>query len=365
MTRSANPYKDLPDNCFWSRTHRGKAANEVDPVVKGGFTITPKMKVATAGSCFAQHIARHLQKGGYNYFVTETVHPIVPEQVAREYGYGVFSARYGNLYTPRQLLQLAQRALGQFQPVEDVWKKDDRYYDPYRPNIQPGGFRYNADFTAAREAHFAAVRRILDESDVFVFTFGLTEGWRSKRDGAVFPLAPGVVAGEFKPNLHEFVNFTVDEIVADFRAFAELMRARNPGVKFLITVSPVPLVATARAEQSVITATAYSKAVLRVACEMLASSLPETYYFPSYEVITGNHARGAYFGPDLREVEEAGVEHVMGLFMKHYTDGAKQRRGRAAAKPVPEEAPGEDFQQMMERELQVICDEQMIERQLK
>ena len=30
--------------------------------------------------------------------------------------------------------------------------------------------------------------------DVFVFTLGLTEAWVAKADGAVFPLAPGVVS---------------------------------------------------------------------------------------------------------------------------------------------------------------------------
>lgn len=358
MARAKNPYAGLPDHCFWSRTHRRSEPGSVDPVVKGKFTITPDMKVATAGSCFAQHIARFLAKSGYNYFVTETVHPIVPDEVAHSHGYGVFSARYGNIYTARQLLQLAQRALGTFQPAEDIWRKGNSFYDPYRPNIQPEGFRYQSEFHQARRDHFDAVRRIIDEADVFVFTFGLTEGWRSKRDGAVFPLAPGVVAGDFNPHQHEFVNFTVDEIVADFTEFVRIMRERNPGVKILMTVSPVPLIATAREDQSVITATAYSKAVLRVAAEQLANTLPDAYYFPSYEVITGNHARGAYFGPDLREVEEAGVEHVMSLFMKHYTD-SKQVQGARTEPPAKKE---DDFQEIVERELQIICDEQEIER---
>ena len=38
---------------------------------------------------------------------------------------------------------------------------------------------------------------------------------------------------------------------------------------FAVAVSPVPLMATARTDTSVITATSYSKAVLRVAAEML------------------------------------------------------------------------------------------------
>ncbi|MGH1453155.1 MAG: GSCFA domain-containing protein [Paracoccaceae bacterium] len=357
MKKRSNPYAGLPDHCFWSRTHRGKDIGDIDPVVKGQFTLKPKMKIATAGSCFAQHIAKHLQGQGYNYFVTEKAHPIIADQVARAFGYGVFSARYGNLYTTRQLLQLARRAYGEFQPKEDIWEVEGGFIDPFRPNIQPDPFATRAEFDAAREVHFAAVRQMIEEADVFVFTFGLTEAWVSKDDDAVFPLAPGVAGGEFDEKHHGFKNFTVSEVVADFRDFIALMRARNPKVKVLMTVSPVPLIATAREDTSVITATSYSKSVLRVACEELQTTEKDVFYFPSYEVISGNYTRGAYYSGDLREVEAEGVAHVMSLFMRHYTkDGGS---APASDKPV------DSFQADVQKALDIICDEEMIERAVK
>ena len=365
MSRAKTPYSDLPDHCFWSRSHRDKALAEIDPVVSGHFKLDPAWKIGTAGSCFAQHIARHLKSAGYNYFVTEDAHPIISTDVAKAFNYGTFSARYGNLYTARQLLQLAKRARGLFQPQEDIWNEGSHFIDPFRPNIQPGGFSREDDFRADREAHFAAVRRILDESDVFVFTFGLTEGWRSKADGAVFPLAPGVAGGVFDTEKHEFVNFTVQDIVSDFKQFVAMLRENNPTCRILMTVSPVPLIATAQADRSVITATAYSKSVLRVACEELEGSVENCFYFPSYEVITGNHARGAYFAKDLREVEEAGVSHVMSLFMRHYTNetATKPRRGAARPDRAAKIAKSVDaFQDEVESVLNVICDEELIER---
>ena len=352
----ANPYSNLPNHCFWSRSHRGLAKFEIDPVVKGGFTLTPEMRIATAGSCFAQHIARHLKAQGYNYFVTEPCHPIISEDVAKRFGYGVFSARYGNIYTVRQLLQLAARAFGEFTPAEDVWEKDGGFVDPYRPNIQPTPFASMDEFNAARETHFAAVRDMLIQSDVFVFTFGLTEAWISKQDGAVFPLAPGVAGGTFDPDRHAFHNFTVAEIVQDFTDFVNGVRQANPDLKVLMTVSPVPLIATAREDQSVITATSYSKAVLRVAVEELAQTLPDCFYFPSYEVVTGNHAGSDYFADDLREVEKIAVDHAMSLFMRHYTDMDEADLAR------PDTAKADRFAEETEAALDVICDEMMIER---
>lgn len=350
-----NPYNGLPDHCFWSRAHRVSKQKEIDPVVMGAFTLTPEMKIATAGSCFAQHIAKHLVKNGYNYFIAEKAHPVLPDVVAKENGFGVFSARYGNLYTVRQLLQLVQRAYGQFRPEEDVWEVDGALVDPFRPNIQPKGFISEEEFQSQRETHFAAVRAIVEKADVFVFTFGLTEGWISKKDGAVFPLAPGVAGGSYDPEIHEFKNFEVTEIVDDFKAFVEFARVKNPNLKIIMTVSPVPLIATAREDQSVITATSYSKAVLRVATETLARDLDNCVYFPSYEVITGNFSGGSYYEEDLREVRDQGVQHVMSLFMKHYTDDS-------AVNEVLDMAVDDvvNFVDSVEKELDIICDEQRI-----
>ena len=68
-----------------------------------------------------------------------------------------------------------------------------------------------------------------------------------------------------------------------------------------------------------LTATSYSKSVLRVAAEEVARVLGATAYFPSYEIITGNYSRGGYYGDDLREVRPEGVQHVMRpLFFKHF-----------------------------------------------
>ncbi|MFX4975079.1 hypothetical protein ABTB64_19810, partial [Acinetobacter baumannii] len=81
--------------------------------------------------------------------------------------YGVYSARYGNLYTAAQLLQTALRAYGRFVPEEDIWQlPDGGFADPFRPAIQPGGFASEAELRADREQHLAAVRHMFETLDV-------------------------------------------------------------------------------------------------------------------------------------------------------------------------------------------------------
>ena len=172
---------------------------------------------------------------------------------------------------------------------------------------------------ADRKQHLAAVRRMFEELEVFIFTLGLTECWRSREDGAVFPLCPGVEGGTFDPARHEFYNQTVSDVVDDLSAFSEALSTINPRVKVVLTVSPVPLIATAEPDAHVLSATTYSKSVLRVAAETVRQRFENVEYFPSYEIITGAFNRGAYYAADLRNVVQEGVSHVMRLFMRHAT----------------------------------------------
>ncbi|MNE91990.1 GSCFA family protein [compost metagenome] len=59
--------------------------------------------------------------------------------------------------------------------------------------------------------------------------------------------------------------------------------------------------------------------MLRVAAERACREFTDTFYFPSFEIITGAFNGGAYFAEDLRSVRAEGVHHVMSLFLKHGT----------------------------------------------
>jgi len=351
----SSPYSLLPDTAFWQRAIADLPPGDVDPVGDTApFKIGLADRVVTAGSCFAQHIARYLKGSGFNVSITEPAHPIATPEMAEAFNYGVFSARYGNIYTARQLLQLFQRAYGTFEPTENIWEGDGHWIDPFRPRIQPHGFASRQEFEADRRKHFAAVRRAFEELDVFIFTLGLTESWRSRADGAVFPLCPGVAGGVFDAERHEFHNFTATEVADDLCAFIDALREVNPKAKVLLTVSPVPLVATAE-PQHVLVSTVYSKSSLRVAAGMVSAAHSDIVYFPSYEIITGSFSRGKYFGADCRSVTEDGVNHVMRIFFRHFTAGEMQLPADAT---IPE--PKDSHIVQMERVVEVICEEEML-----
>jgi hypothetical protein len=283
----------------------------------------------------------------------------VPASVRTRHNYGLFSARYGNIYTARQLKQLFDRAYGRFIPEEHVWQEaEDVFLDPFRPTIQPGGFILREELLADRQQHLAAVRMMFETLDVFVFTLGLTECWRSTADGAVFPICPGVEGGTFDPDKYEFYNQPVEDVIGDLAAVRNGLLSVNPEAQIILTVSPVPLVATAEPGAHVLSATTYSKSVLRVAAETLRREFGNVHYFPSYEIITGAFNRGAYYAPDLRNVVEDGVKHVMRLFMAHAGAGT-EKQDRAADQDVTAEV---DHARTAQELIDLECDEVALDR---
>jgi len=289
---------------------------QVDPATKYA-RILPSHKVATMGSCFAQHLAKHISTSGLNYYAPESAPLGMSELVATQKNYGVFSARYGNIYTVRQAVQLFERAFGNFSPIDGIWERNGRFVDAFRPQVEPEGYGSVAAVRDDTVSHLNYVRNVFTKADWFIFTLGLTEAWRSRQDGAVYPTAPGVAGGEFDSSKYEFINFSCEEVQADLCLLIEKIQSVNPDVQILLTVSPVPLIATYE-NRHVWVSTTYSKAALRVAADVAERCYRSVIYFPSYEIITSPAAGGRYYADDLRQVTEIGVKHVMRVLLNTF-----------------------------------------------
>ena len=356
--RAQNPYSGLADHAFWDRSVGSLPLFALDPMAGPPLPpearLTQQTRIATAGSCFAQHIADRLQASGHHYFVTEDAPEDIGPEAARMRGYRLFSARYGNVYTARQLRQLIERAYGRFVPADTAWeRRDGRFADPFRPRIEPEGFASPEAVEEERQRHFAGVRRLFEELDVFVFTLGLTEGWQAAADGAAFPLCPGVAAGRFDPDAYRFANQPVEEVIADLNTFADALKAVNGRARLILTVSPVPLVATYE-PRHVLQSTVHSKAVLRVAAQRLADTREDTLYFPSFEIVTSPEGAARYLESDLRSVSKDGVDHVMRVFFRHLTEGGDSDALPASSRSLHE------ARQEFARQAAVVCDEELL-----
>jgi hypothetical protein len=311
----------------------------------------------TFGSCFAQHLSRALIKSGFSWLNAEEGPSGASADLLHRYNYGIFSARTGNIYTTKALRQWMEWAVGQAEPPSEVWEQDGRFYDPFRPAIEPNGFASLEEMRQSRDRTLAALREGIGQCRLFVFTLGLTESWEHREQGYTYATCPGTNAGVFDPEAHVFVNYDYARIHEDLRAALDIIRSIKPDIKILLTVSPVPLTATA-AGAHVLVSTMYSKSVLRAVAGQLAGSTDDIDYFPSYEIIAGPSFRGMFYEPNMRSVSPRGVAFVMEHFMAGLGVSAASPAPRREPEPVEAASTGQDEQS---RRDDVVCEEEILE----
>ena len=311
----AHPYETLAADRFWRTGVAELDYLQISGLWQPKLRIRRRTPIVTAGSCFAQHFARALTARGYRWMDHEPGPASLTAAQKHDYHYGTFSFRTGNIYTPRMLLQWLRWALAGDLPPTEVWESNGRFYDPFRPGVEPDGFVSVHELRTSRAQTLEAVRKAVTTARVFVFTLGLTEAWQNRRTGIEYAACPGTVAGSFDDQAHVFINHRFSALMADMTAALDLLVSANPALNLLLTVSPVPLTATASG-QHVLTATSHSKSLLRAVASELCESHAMVDYFPSYEIITHPAYRGRFFAPNLRSVLPEGVDHVMNSFFR-------------------------------------------------
>lgn len=316
-----SPYQGLPRTAFWKTAASGRTVSNVNGVAQSNFRVRPSDRVMTAGSCFAQHIAKHLKLLGFNVLDYEPGPRRASPEWKQAHGFDIYSARYGNIYFVRQLKQLLEEAQGIREPDDWIWSKNGRFFDALRPAVEPEGWDTIDAVVQDRQLHLDAVRRLVRDANIFVFTLGLTEAWEHAPSGTVYPTAPGTVAGTWDPSVIRFRNFTHSEIRQDLEDVIKIVNEINVNMQFLFTVSPVALAATA-AHKNVIVANSYSKAVLRSVVGEVTDSHVDCHYFPSYDIITGLNSTDSAYLPDQRSVRPETVQTIMSIFAREMVDNS-------------------------------------------
>ncbi len=149
-----HPYRNLPPPAFWKS---GVAGAVPTGIYQRKWPIGHSTGIATAGSCFAQHIGRRLRQNGFRVLDQEPAPAYLPPRLHHLFGYGIYSARYGNIYTMRQMLQLARAAFGEFDSGEIVWRGPaGRFHDALRPGVEPEGLDSPEEVISHRDQHLRA-----------------------------------------------------------------------------------------------------------------------------------------------------------------------------------------------------------------
>ncbi len=284
--------------------------------------LKPDSRIFCMGSCFAIEVKKVLRTLGH------TVHPfendLPPEQLSQDptRNWSRTLVHY-NTFTIRQEIE---KAFGVWrQQDHDYWfvKRQgkgkapvDVFQDPYRREV----FAHTKEEIIARTRAFdELIRRGVMDSDVYIFTLGLTEVWKKKDDGRVICGAPGLGRGGGYDET-VFWRSGYSENYDNVKRWVDLIHARFPDRPVVLSVSPVILAQTFT-DDDVYAANTESKAILRAVAGAIARDCQNTFYFPAFELCAlyeKTEKRPAY-QPDGRHVTPDTVQFVLDAFIRNYS----------------------------------------------
>ncbi|MCB0996404.1 MAG: GSCFA domain-containing protein [Acidimicrobiales bacterium] len=280
-----------------------------------GFALRRTDSVYAIGSCFARGIENTLVANGFDV-----------KSVADEFdhfelsGPQVTGRGFMNKYTTHSIRAEIEWALDPSTPFPAdglIDNGDGTWADPAaNPTLK---WVDHATTIERRETISSVVRRLTD-CRLVVITLGLVEVWRDTHTGMYLNITPTPAMMRAHPGRYRFEVSGFTENRANVEAIWELLaRTGCEDQQIVVTVSPVPLMATF-SDRDIVVANTYSKSLLRTVAEDWSHAHDNVHYFPSYEIVT-NSNRGLAWMPDGRHVRGELVGHIMQTFLRHYLDG--------------------------------------------
>jgi GSCFA family len=284
------------------------------PRIRPKFKFVRGDKFYAIGSCFARGIENALTGCGV------AVESMAPEfaklqPVNKE----VTGLGFTNKYNTFSILNELRWALDPEAvfPVDSIFQvTESTWFDPHStPTLELAGFSE----TLNRRALMQTVAKRVAHCRGLIITLGLVEVWRDRETHVYTNCTPIRSVLKPDPNRYEFHLTSFAENWDSLESIhALLTRYGHPDLRILITVSPVPLMATF-SKMDVVVANTYGKSLLRTAAQEWAAAHPNVDYFPSYEIVQ-NSNREATWETDLRHVTGAAVQHIMDLFVRKYIE---------------------------------------------
>lgn len=316
---------DRPDGTRHPHTVASRIESGIAFKLQPKFRLAPGDRLFTMGSCFARNVEQCLIDLGFDVpsyagrFASDWEARGPSSRTPREEA--VFRMGYANKYnTPSMLTEFEWAAAGMAAEAcpTILSMGDGRVVDLNAHNVLAGDDRKSV---LARRRLLNEITRTAFEADVVFLTLGLTEAWFDTTTGLILnDQVSALRPAEADQDRFAFRVLSFSENRAALEGIHDLLRRHGkPGCRMIVTVSPVPLLATLT-PKDVLIANTYSKAVLHAVASEFCASRPDADYFPSYEMVL--HAKPeAAWERDLRHVREDMVERIMRAFVQAYVEG--------------------------------------------
>jgi len=297
------------------------------PAISPGFKLQREDRVFAIGSCFARGIENALD-GQRMQVLSKAVEFDSLPAINDELKLG-FTNKY-NTFAIYNELRWALDPNAEFPRNSIVHIGNGTFYDPHtNPALQPGDF----DETLRRRELITSVTRRISKCRVVVITLGLVEVWRDKAANIFINQITSDMLSLYPGRYELHVTNFADNLANLEATYALLKQFGHQDVRIIVTVSPVPLMATFSTED-VVVANTYSKSLLRAVAQEWAAKRTNVHYFPSYEIVQNSDPKRTW-EEDRRHVKGEVAQHIMRLFLRNYFSGLPATSAKLSASPNP------------------------------
>lgn len=157
-------------------------------------------------------------------------------------------------------------------------------------------------------------RDTLRKTNWLIITYGTAWVYTRRDTGAIVANCHKQPAATFLKSL-----LSPADIEASFRRLPSLLRALRPGLKIILTISPV------RHIRDTLEGNSVSKSVLRVACNNMAKEHPGVFYFPAYEIMMDDLRDYRFYQADMIHPNDVAEEYIWDKFASTWFDDRLQQ----------------------------------------
>ena len=247
--------------------------------------ISLSSRVLTLGSCFADVLGQQLKNNKL----------------------AVLSNPFGTVFNPLSIFKLLRQSLDNQLPDADLFVQNQDIWQHYDFHSSLWSNDRNSSIW---QTALQNTGDFLKNTDYLILTFGTAYGYFLKDQNLK------LVANCHKTPAAQFTKalLNVPQMMDDFEDTYHLIKAQNPNLRVILTVSPV------RHTRDTLPLNQVSKSVLRLACHYLQEHFADVPYFPSYELLLDDLRDYRFYKPDLIHPNEVAETYIFEKFAESFFD---------------------------------------------
>lgn len=213
---------------------------------------------------------------------------------------------FGVIYNPESIHKvLSYATFNEPAPQHTFVHRGDHYLN----------YNFHSEFWAEEQDDLSAqLTNIIGSTHYFlkncqwlIITYGTAWVYSRNDTGEIVANCHKLPPASFSKSL-----LTAEAIVTSFRVFFENLKRYHPGIKIILTVSPV------RHLKDTLEMNSVSKSVLRVACHQIAGQFDDVDYFPAYEIMMDDLRDYRFYKADMLHPTTEAEDYVWYKFMERY-----------------------------------------------